>query len=160
MPDLPPFNHHRLLPDGIHDATLEQIRERFVPLDSDQRRRLFGNLSQYVAEVHQSLEGAQVLVNGSFVMPAVDGGLGPSDIDLVLVLPPTFDLAAPLRPFEYNLMSKSRVRRTYHFHVFSVIAGTASEQEAVGWLLQVNPKWYEPLGLPTGSTKGIVRVVR
>src|SRR5262245_47107394 len=62
---------------------------------SDRRTRLFGKLRDYVRAVERAACGTSVIVNGSFVMACVDE---PEDIDLILVLPTDWDLAADLKP--------------------------------------------------------------
>jgi hypothetical protein len=47
----------------------------------------------------------------------VTGERSPNDIDVVLVLPEQYDFEATLRPFEYQVLVKSRVRRRYGFDV-------------------------------------------
>jgi len=88
-------------------------------------------------------------------MPAVDE---PEDIDIILVLPEDWDMAAGIRPFEYNLIAWSRTRRRFGFDVFAVRASSPEEQAMVAFFEQVNVKWTAPLGLPAGLGKGIVRI--
>ena len=57
-----------------------------------------------------------LLIDGSFVTsePA------PNEIDLVLVLSRSHDVAADLPPGHYNLVSRSSVRRDYGFDIVAV----------------------------------------
>lgn len=155
---LPPFNEYGLLSPGIHDATLQEIEERFVPAHSAQRRKLFADLREFVESLWKTNGAILVIINGSFVMPQVDGELGPSDIDLMLVLPANWNFDAVLRPHDYNLLSKFRVRKRRHFHLFVVAAGSDDEQRSIDFFSQVNPKWWPVLGLPPELHKGIVKV--
>jgi hypothetical protein len=54
-----------------------------------------------------------IIIDGSFVM----GKDEPDDIDLIIILHPGHDYGSFLRPFEYNVLSRKRVRRAYGFDV-------------------------------------------
>lgn len=153
---LPPLTEHRLLPPGVHDASLADVEALFgVFQRSERRRRLFAKLLEYVDDVRRAVRGARVMVDGSFVMAAVDE---PEDIDIVLVLPADWDMACELRPFEYNLISRRRTRRLYGFDAFAVRAGSPEETNIVEFFQEVGPKWRAPFGLPAGLRKGIIRL--
>jgi len=92
-------------------------------------------------------------------MPRVDGELGPSDIDLLVVMPSTWSNEAPVAPSEYNLLAHGKVRQRYHFDVFVVEAGSIEKKGWIEFFGQVRSKWYEPLNLPVGCEKGIVKVL-
>lgn len=48
---IPEFNEDGLLPPGIHRATLEEFKERFVIFNrSDRRLRVFEGLNQLIQE--------------------------------------------------------------------------------------------------------------
>src|SRR5262249_35341387 len=99
---------------------------------------------------------ATVILNGSFVMECVDT---PSDIDLVLVLPPGWNMNAELKPFEYNLVSRKRVRREYRIDAFAVRAGSQEEQQWLRYFQQLNPKWNQKLRVPLETKKGLIKIV-
>jgi hypothetical protein len=155
-PAVPSLTEHRLLPEGVHDLTLVAVEELFVTSRTERRRALFTKLEEYVHEVESAGWGAHVIVDGSFVMPAVEE---PDDIDVILVLPENWDMTAEIRPFEYNLIARRRTRKRYGFDVFAVRAGAPEERAMIAFFSQVNVKWNEPLGLPPGLSKGIVRIV-
>ncbi len=153
---LPDFNEHGLLPVGVHDGTLAEVEEQFGRFQSsDHRMRLFGRLCAYVDEVRRAGCGAAIVVDGSFVMPGVDE---PGDIDLILVLPADWDFAAELRPFEYNLESRHRVRRRFGFDVFPVTDASDDYNAWVAYFQQVRPEHERALHLPKGVRKGLVRI--
>src|SRR5262249_10520790 len=128
-PRLPNATSDGVLPEGIHEATLAEIGDRFGRFQRSTRRiTLFENLRRYLGAVRKAGWDATVILNGSFVMECVDT---PSDIDLVLVLPPGWNMNAELKPFEYNLVSRKRVRREYRIDAFAVRAGSQEEQQ---WL--------------------------
>lgn len=112
-------------------------------------------LEAYVAALRKADFRGSVIVDGSFVMGCVDE---PEDIDIVLVLAGDWDMAADLKPYQYNLVSKKDVRRSYPFDIYPVREGSVEEAEWTGFFTKVNVKWYEPNQLPDGCLKGLVRI--
>jgi hypothetical protein len=150
------LDDRKLLPAGVHEASMEEIEERFARFQKSERRlKLFRRLREYLTAVAEAACGAAVIVDGSFVMACVDE---PHDIDLILVLPENWDTTADLKPYQYNLVSKRRVKREYGFDILVVAPGSADEQEWTDFFGQVNVKWCKEFGWPMTSTKGIVRV--
>jgi len=151
------FDDRKLLPAGVLDVSLEFVEELFSRFQhTDRRIRLFGKLRDYLAAVKKAECGTSVIIDGSFVMGCVDE---PEDIDLILVLPPDWDILAELKPYQYNLVSKKRVRREYGIEVFPVGPGSVDEKKWIDFFCQVNIKWCEQFGWPADTKKGIVRVV-
>jgi hypothetical protein len=144
------------LPEGVHELSLEAIEELFGKHQRTNKRcKLLENLRKYVKEVADAPWEAQVIVDGSFVMQRVDE---PGDIDIILVMPPDWDMAAEVKPFEYNLISRKRTRSKYGFDVFPVRSGSSGERDLVDFFQQVNVKWCSRLNFPLGLRKGIVKV--
>lgn len=145
-----------LLPDGVHNATIEEIGKLFGTFQKSNRRMtLFAKLAEYVTCLRTAKISGSLIVDGSFVMGHVEE---PEDIDVVLVLPQTWDLTADLAPYQYNLVSKRDVKRKFPLEVIAVVEGSASESKWTTFFQKVNVKWYEPCNLPVGSTKGLVRI--
>jgi hypothetical protein len=145
------------LAPGIHDATLAEIERQFGRFQrSDRRTRLFARLTEYVNEVNRGLPGAIIIVDGSFVMAKMDE---PDDIDVLLVLPPGWDMAAELRPIEYSCIAKRMVRRRFGIDLFAVRPGSPELDRMSEFFSNVNTKWCHSLGLPVGAKKGLVRIV-
>ena len=156
-PRLPKATSDGVLPEGIHDATLAEIGDRFGGFQRSTRRiTLFENLRRYLGEVRKAGWDVTVILNGSFVMECVDT---PSDIDLVLVFPGGWDMSAELKPFEYNLVSRKRVRREYRIDVFAAAAGSEEERQWLKYFQQVNPKWNQKLGIPLEIKKGLIKII-
>ncbi len=150
------LDDRKLLPPGVHDASLRVVEKLFGRFQrSDRRPRLFRKLRDYLAAVKQAGCGSSVIINGSFVMGCVDE---PEDIDLILVLPADWDEAADLRPYQYNLVSKRRVKREFGLDVSVVKPDSEREREWLGFFSRVNVKWCAQFGWPDKLTKGIVRV--
>ncbi|MCI0380401.1 MAG: hypothetical protein L0215_22680 [Gemmataceae bacterium] len=145
-----------LLPNGVHDASLEEVEALFARFQkSDRRLTLFKKLRDYLAAVKKAGCGQSVIINGSFVMGCVDE---PEDIDLILVLSKDWDWDADLKPYQYNLVSKRRVRKDLGFDLFLAAEGTEDEQNWIKFFSRVNMKWRQQFGWPANSTKGLVRV--
>src|SRR5205085_823586 len=128
---IPSLNEHGLLPPGIHDCTLSEIRavfgqnqwvvdeaaETYREILSPHRRNLSMRLEAYFSELRRVGLPVVVLVDGSFVTGKPD----PNDVDLVVVLPADHDFSRSLPPQEYALLSKRQLRAAgYPFDVFVV----------------------------------------
>lgn len=156
LPQLPPLDAHGLLPPGVYDCLLEDVERLFGQFQrSDRRLRLFAHLREYIDQLQKAEIKAQVIIDGSFVMGCVDE---PEDIDVILVLPPEWSLQGELKPFEYNLVGRKRVRVRFGFDVLPVDAGTDAERERIAFFQQTNPKWRRQLNLPLAERKGLLRI--
>jgi hypothetical protein len=156
LPTVLAFDDRQLLPRGIHDASLEEVEEALGRFQrSDRRPTLFRKLCDYLTALRTSNCGDSVIVNGSFVMRCVDE---PDDIDLIVVLPRAWDTSADLKPYQYNLLSRRRMKKDVGFDVFPVVPGSPQEQEWVSFFSAVSPKWLIEFGWASGAEKGLVRV--
>ena len=109
---IPELDHDGFLPDGVHECSLGELEDRFGRFQrTDHRSVLFAKLVEYLGEVRSTGMATAVIVDGSFVTATAE----PNDVDLVLVLSAGHDLAANLRPFEYNALSRRMVRQRYGF---------------------------------------------
>src|SRR5437879_6566189 len=111
---IPPLEDSGLLPPGVHECTLEGIKERFGSFQSSERRpNLFAQLASFVSEARSSRIVSSLIVDGSFVTakPA------PNDIDIIVVVRANHDFTADLRPIDYNVVAKHRVRQRYGFDI-------------------------------------------
>ncbi|MDP6355514.1 MAG: hypothetical protein QF473_10455 [Planctomycetota bacterium] len=117
---IPEFNEWGFLPEGIHQTSLDEFKERFaIFAGSDRRFRLFEQLERLIIDAQRSGIVRRVLVAGSFVSakPA------PNDFDSILILrTDIFDKA--LKPFHYNLVAGQRARRMYGGDVLSAVEGS------------------------------------
>jgi hypothetical protein len=86
------FDDRKLLVPGVHEVSLDTVKQYFGQFQrSDRGMTLFAKLTEYLEAVKRAGCGHCVVVDGSFVMACVDE---PDDIDLVLVLPPDWDIQA------------------------------------------------------------------
>ncbi|NOT59232.1 MAG: hypothetical protein HOP19_03295 [Acidobacteria bacterium] len=142
---IPNLNEDGLLPEGIHDCTLEEIGAQFGRFVVSERRvRLFTQLGELVAEEQRAGIAVAVMVDGSFVTDKPE----PGDIDLVIVLPADYTRGAELPPFQYNAMSKAHMRRRYRFDVLIARQNSVEYVEAL-YLFQHTREGFE---------KGILRI--
>ncbi len=111
---IPALNVDGLLPPGVHDCPLAEVRARFGSFQgSDVRQRLFARLEELVAGMTRSGLFEALLVDGSFITakPA------PNDIDLVAVLRPGHDFERDLPMSEYALVSRTMLKRRFGFDI-------------------------------------------
>ncbi|MGA2704311.1 MAG: hypothetical protein ABSH35_24835 [Isosphaeraceae bacterium] len=145
---IPDLNEDGLLPEGIHEASLEEVRERFGRFQrTDRRPDLFSKLSLFLAEVRASGLVEAVIVDGSFVTAKDE----PSDIDLILILVADHDYDTDPKPFEYNVLSKRRVRRRFRFDVISAREGSDEYERSVNFFQGVKGR--------SGFRKGVLKVL-
>jgi hypothetical protein len=125
---IPALTSDGFLPEGVHDCTLAELRERFGQFQAtDVRCRLFERLERFVREATATGLVAEIIIDGSFVTEKDS----PNDIDLILVLRPGHDFGADLRPREYNVVSRRHVRRQFGFDMLLVEQGTMDVDVAV-----------------------------
>ena len=146
---IPELDAEGLLPEGVHEAHLWEVRERFGRFsESDQRIRLQEKLERFLEEAESSELGLIFYVDGSFVTAKSE----PSDVDLILELPDGHDWAAELRPAQYNVLSKRRVKARHGLDVLAAPGGSEALQGYIDFFSQVR-------GRP-GLRKGILKVRR
>jgi Family of unknown function (DUF6932) len=140
-----------VLPEGVHECTIEEIDRAFGRFQrSDRRIRLVTRLKAYLDDARRSGLILAVLVDGSFVTAKDE----PEDIDLLIILKP--DIAwDSLRPFEYNAVTKRMVRQAYHFDVLVHPEGTPGYDFALKLFQDVRPD----ADYTAQKRKGILRVV-
>jgi hypothetical protein len=118
---IPALNFEGLLPPGVFDCSLAEVRERFGSFrGSDHRSRLYARLEDLLQTMQRSGLFEALLVDGSFVTAKS----APNDIDLLAVLLPGHDFERDLPVSEYALVSRAILRRRYGFDV--LIAEKAS----------------------------------
>jgi len=104
-----------VLPPGIHDASLDEIRALFGQFqETDRRPRLFERLEGLVRQLRPHEFVLHLIINGSFVTSKPD----PEDIDLIVAIDPAILDKEEWAPVEYNALSSRRLRRQYQFDVF------------------------------------------
>jgi hypothetical protein len=80
---IPGFNDAGLLPLGVHDCTIGEVRQHLGSFQTtDRRPKLFDKLQALVREAWATGLVSEIIIDGSFVTAKPD----PNDIDLILVL--------------------------------------------------------------------------
>ena len=144
---IPPFDEHGCLPDGIHDCSLEEATGRFAAFQrSDRRPKLWARFTELLSEAKECRLLEAVLVDGSFVTAEPE----PNDIDLILVVAAGHDFSADLRPMDYNVLSRRRVRRRFGLDL--LVARAASEE------YRRYVEYFQQIRLEPGGKKGILRI--
>ncbi len=119
---IPLLTSHGLLPVGIHDVTLTEVRERFgVFQGSDHRQRLFMRLAELVAAMQRSGLFEALLIDGSFVTAKI----APNDVDVIAVLRLGHDFERDLPMSEYALVSRTMLARRFRFDIVVVERSSA-----------------------------------
>jgi len=147
MNKIPPLNADGLLPAGIFDCSLDEMKARFGSFqESDRRPHLFQRLTELVATLQRSRLFEALLIDGSFVTakPA------PNDIDLVAVLRPGHDFERDLPMSEYALVSRTLLRRRFGFDVVLAEMDTSLYQTYIEFFSQVRAA--------PGLKKGMLRL--
>jgi hypothetical protein len=135
---IPVFTADGYLPPGIHECSLAEVAERFGQFQgTDKHPRLFRDFERLFRVAESTGYFRAIVIDGSFVTN-IDA---PNDIDLILVFKAGHDFDAETRPFEYNVVSRSQVRRLYGFDVaYSEVGSVAlSKQITFFSMLRNNP---------------------
>jgi len=111
---IPPLNEMGLLPVGVHEGSLAEMRDRFGQFQrTEQRVRLQARLEAFARDASGTGQVAALIVNGSFTTAKEE----PDDIDLIVVLRAEADFGADMRPDQYNVLSARKVKGRYGFDV-------------------------------------------
>ena len=144
---IPEVDERGFLPQGVHDASLDEVLDRFGRFrESDRRETLGRQLAAFIEEARGTGLVACLILDGSFTTSKTQ----PGDIDLVVVLRRGVDLLTDFRPDQYNVVSARRVRGRYPFDVFHALEGSDGLAGVVEFFSRVT-------GEP-GLSKGMVRV--
>jgi hypothetical protein len=144
---IPALNQEGLLPAGIHDCTLDELKAGFGRFQgNDQRPRLFGRLEAFIVEARAVGLVRSVIVDGSFVTSKT----GPNDIDLILVVAAGHDFTMELSPSEYAVLSKRRVHRR---HGFDILVAREDSDEFLRYV-----RFFQQIRFEPGRSKGILRL--
>jgi hypothetical protein len=144
---IPDLDAEGLLPEGLHDCTLDEVEERFGQFQrSDRRVRLVAELRKYCAELKDVGIARFIVVDGSFVTAKEE----PGDIDILLAVRADADLSQDLRPFEYRAVSKRKVKQRYPFDLLVAPEATEAYEKQLAFFSQVKER--------PGLRKGLLRV--
>jgi hypothetical protein len=144
---IPAFNEKGWLPEGVHDCSVAEAAARFGTFQvTDRRPRLWSNFTEFIGEAKACGLIEALLMDGSFVTDNPN----PNDIDMIVVVSGSCNLAAELQPGQYNLISQRRVRNRFGFDIVVVIEGSDNLELAISFFQQVKQQ--------PGERKGLVRI--
>lgn len=143
-----------VLPEGVHDCTIEEVEAVFGRFQkSDKRMKLTEKLRAYLDEARRSGLVKAVIIDGSYVM----GKDEPEDIDLIVVLPADWVWPEEIKPFQYNAITKRGIKRMgYPFDVFPVTEGSADMAKMLDLFPRVHPEKHATL--TSRTRKGVLRI--
>jgi hypothetical protein len=149
---IPEFDDH-VLPEGVHDCSLDEVEARFGQFrKSDRRIKLTERLKEYMTAASQSGIVRSVIIDGSYAMDVDE----PDDIDLIAVLVDQFDWTQELRPYQANTIDKQAIRQNFRFDGFAYKEGEPGLQKLIATFAVVPEKHAGRTGK---MHKGMVRVV-
>ena len=141
-----------VLPEGIHDCTIDEMDAMFGRFRRSARRVLLvEKLRAFLEEARRRGVVSAVVIDGSFVTAKDE----PEDIDLVIVLPADLDLSN-MRPIEYNAISRQAIRANYRFDSFAAKEGSEEMARFLAFFAQVNPDRGREY--TSRAKKGLLRV--
>ena len=144
---IPDLTTGGILPTGIFDCTLAEVRTRFGSFQgSDRRERLFTKLDELVTAMQRSSLFDLLLLDGSFVTAKS----APNDIDLVAVLRLGHDFERDLPMSEYALVSRALLRRRFGFDII------VAEQDSQLYLTYV--EFFSRIRENPAARKGLLRL--
>jgi hypothetical protein len=142
-----------VLPEGLYFCTLEEVKMSFGQFSrSDRRPQLTKRLTRYVQDARNSGVVSAIVIDGSYVTAKDE----PGDIDLIVALRPDFDLRVEMRPMEYNIQSKTMVRKLYGFDVLPAVDGSETYQSFLDFFSRV--KLNDPDQTTSQERKGALRI--
>jgi Family of unknown function (DUF6932) len=114
---LPEFDIDGDLPSGIHQATLDELEQRFGRfVVSDRRVNLFAHFNQLMAMARSSGIVDRLVVGGSFVTAEPK----PNDIDVVIILSRDIDFEA-LTASQCTVTDRRALRRVLNTEALDII---------------------------------------
>lgn len=150
---LPPFTHHGYLPVGVHETTLEIMRERFVI--NPRRTELWMQLQEFLRWVVDTDNFSHVYIDGGFITNKAF----PEDIDVILQtrVPYGPEAFKAMEPFFARGLDVVHTAYSVHLHFWCEgFPGGLSDFRR--FFQYLRPQDAAPLGLKEGARKGIVRI--
>jgi hypothetical protein len=150
---LPPFTSHGFLPEGVHDTTWDDLRERFVI--NPHRTALWGRLQEFLRKALSTHNFSHVYIDGGFIT----GKAAPEDIDVILQSRASYgpEVFQAMEPFFAEGLDRIHEKYAVHLHFWCEgFPGGVSDFRR--FFQYLRPQDAAPLGLKEGARKGIVRI--
>lgn len=143
-----------VLPEGVHECTMDEVEARFGAFQrTDRRVRLTERLRAFLEEARRSGIAEAVILDGSYVSRRQE----PGDIDLILVLRPGIELTSQFRPFQYNVVSQRMVKKLYRFDLIATAEAEERYVEFVEFFSRVRRGVPDPY--TSRDRKGLLRIL-
>jgi hypothetical protein len=141
---VPSFTEEGVLPEGVHDCTLDELRQTLG--GTNQRRRLVGHLRDYTLRLHSAWGRVRVIVDGSFITSKE----APNDVDIIVLVNELGLTRAP-GPLQSSTIDRKYVNLWYSEEIDLKVAYTDAEAD----------KWsdfFAQVKAATDKRKGLLRV--
>ena len=141
---VPSFTEEGVLPEGVHDCTLEELQQTLG--GTNQRRRLIGQLRDYAQRLHGAWGGVRVIIDGSFITSKE----APNDVDVVVLIN-ELGLKGPPGPHQNSTIERRYVNLWYSEEIDLKVAYTDADAD----------KWsafFTQVKEATDKRKGLLRV--
>jgi hypothetical protein len=158
---LPAMTEDGRLPEGRHEATLDEIRERFVEEAPNRARRdlIFRALLVYADIVRSLFPEARLWINGGFVTHKSEA---PKDVDVVIVSEApdtvTIEQVAPLLTLQGVASEQPRLGIERLQPVGGLVDGFFANASMSDLLDYWDGQWSRVNGAPDTERKGYVEV--
>ena len=149
---IPKLNSFGYLPDGVHDATLSDVRSwaNTVP-DISRRNQLLGNLDRFLEEVVRPLGNYPIYLAGSFFSDKYT----PGDIDFVFDIRDCTDASVVGNAFITLMGRHNEIKEKYEVDAYPNLCGNSDFAEFFTYIRQeevVNKR------LGPETRRGVVRI--
>jgi hypothetical protein len=108
---LPPFNCHGHLPEGVHDTSIEHLKQRFVT--NVNRTLLWDRLQNFLLWATSTGNFSQAYIDGGFITDKA----APEDVDMILQTKAAYGTEAFLAMEPFIAMGIVTIYETYSVHL-------------------------------------------
>jgi hypothetical protein len=152
-PTLPPLNYHGCLPEGVHDCTLDELKERFAI--NPMRVELCERLQEFLRWALSTAEFSHAYIDGGFITNKAR----PEDVDVILQTRAPYGPEAfcAMEPFFAEGLDTIFEKYSVHLH-FWCEGFPGGLNDFRRFFQYLRPQDAAPLGLKEGARKGIVRI--
>jgi hypothetical protein len=153
---IPDLDEHGLLPQGIHEATLEEVRDSFVEAENrDRRGDIWEGFSSYLEFLRNFDPISIIYLDGSYMTSKEK----PQDIDVIVELPSPQDFQAISDdPRSSRLFKKKEMKRRFRTDPWPHYPGIPPESRILDLFQRLRHSTAHDLGLPPTHRKGIIKV--
>jgi hypothetical protein len=150
---LPSFNYYGFLPEGVHQTTLVELRERFAT--NPKRKELCQRLQKFLDWATSTGEFSRAYINGGFITNKTE----PEDVDVILETRARFGPAAFTAMEPFFAQGIDSIYEVYSVHLHFWCEGFPGGMSDFRRFFQyLRPQDAAPLGLKEEARKGIVQV--